>query len=269
MIKQSLDFKPELLYFDTLRKYVCENNIDKAAYTVFEDALKTGKILFEDALCIVRLKQFLGTAAVIPSVKHILIDEAQDMSLLQHKIIKDMFPRAAYTLLADSNQAILPEINTSDTEALKGLYGAKELTLNKSYRSTSPVNRLAVSLLPQENTYEIFERDGDPVIKNASVKDCLKNFSEKSDSVAIITKTAEEAKNLFDSLNGDFPFLTLCNGKSAEYSGKPCVINLSLTKGLEFDSVIIYDNDGSFSENRYLYMAVTRALHRLAIADKI
>ena len=45
---------------------------------------------------------------------------------------------------------------------------------------------------------------------------------------------------------------------------------LVLTKGLEFDSVIVFNKNKVFSgENNkpYLYMAVTRALHRLSIIE--
>jgi DNA helicase IV len=45
---------------------------------------------------------------------------------------------------------------------------------------------------------------------------------------------------------------------------------LVLTKGLEFDSVIVFNKNKTFSgeDNKpYLYMAVTRALHRLSVID--
>ena len=62
--------------------------------------------------------------------------------------------------------------------------------------------------------------------------------------------------------------LRICDNKSFELSHNPIVMPLALTKGLEFDNVIVYDKDGAFSgeENKkYLYMASTRALHRLTI----
>jgi DNA helicase IV len=45
---------------------------------------------------------------------------------------------------------------------------------------------------------------------------------------------------------------------------------LVLTKGLEFDSVIVFNKENAFngdSNKPYLYMAVTRALHRLTISE--
>lgn len=274
MIKDSLNFDPVVIYCKALFKYVKENGENENVSQLTAEKLKSGTLLFEDALCIVRLKQHLGTAAVIPSVKHVLIDEAQDLCILQHEIIRTMFPRASYTLLADSNQAIIPEVNTTDTDILSKLYGTNNINLNKSYRSTAPINKFALSLLPENRRYDIFERDGEDVefIESKSViedvKKKLSEYSKKSANVAIITKTAETARCIYAELKEDFENLILCDNKSAELSNAPCVMNLALTKGLEFDSVIITDTDGTFcnEENRrYLYMAVTRALHRLTV----
>ena len=53
-------------------------------------------------------------------------------------------------------------------------------------------------------------------------------------------------------------------------SEAPIIMPLVLTKGLEFDSVIVYNKEKTFngdSNKPYLYMAVTRALHRLSIIE--
>jgi len=53
-------------------------------------------------------------------------------------------------------------------------------------------------------------------------------------------------------------------------SEAPIIMPLVLTKGLEFDSVIVFNKGKGFmgEQNKpYLYMAVTRALHRLSIIE--
>lgn len=273
MIQDALNFDTVVIFSKALKEYIKETGADPCIKRATEKALKKGELLFEDALCAVRLKQFLGTAAHVPLVKHILIDEAQDLSLLQHEIIKDMFPKASYTLLADSNQAILPQVNTADLSELSRLYNADVLNLNKSYRSTAPINKYALSLLDESKRYGIFERDGEEVeILNGYVKvnirRALKEFLGKSKNIAIIAKTSERAERIYNDLKDAFPGISLCSSNSGTTGEGACVISLALTKGLEFDSVIVADVKGDFSgdENkRFLYMAVTRALHRLAI----
>lgn len=268
---------PVSLYCTALKNFVADKNFDRKIYECTVNDAEHGRLGFEDALCIVYLKFFLGTAAVIPNVKHILIDEAQDLSPLQHAIIRLMFPRADFTLLADSNQAILPEINSSDLETMAKVYSAKTLNLYKSYRSAKQINEFALSLLPPQKRYDIFEREGSPVrfetddaTLGKTVSLIREYTSDSKRNVCIITKTARAAESLHARLKKHFPKINLCNYKSAQLNTAPTVMNLALTKGLEFDCVIVVNEKGCFDgdENKgYLYMASTRALHELAIID--
>lgn len=272
-LRQSVLADPVKIYLNILENYV--NTVGSGA-----DVLKLTKENFEkrildfpDALGVVFTKCVMGESAVLNSVKHILIDEAQDLSLLQHRIILTMFPKAKYTLLLDTNQAINPEINSVSVEKLASLYNANSLYLNRSYRSTEEINKVALSLLPKEKEYDIFTRNGEDVQYKKGAgefKEILKDYNEKSSSVAIITKTIEEAQELYKELIKEFPKLRLCDNKSCVLSEAPIIMPLVLTKGLEFDSVIVYNKDNVFTgdENKaYLYMAVTRALHRLTILE--
>ena len=77
-----------------------------------------------------------------------------------------------------------------------------------------------------------------------------------------------EILKIYKELKAEIGGLRICDNKSFELSHNPIVMPLALTKGLEFDNVIVYDKDSAFSgeENKkYLYMASTRALHRLTI----
>ena len=194
------------------------------------------------------------------------------MSVIQHRIIQRMFPRAKVTLLADTNQAIIPELNTCHWEKLASIYNAKTLNLNKSYRSTKQINSFALKLLPENSRYEIFEREGEEVNVAKGGFDGLSSLaqrvSQNSKTLAIITKTADDAREVYTGLKKVMANVRLCDNKSCEMGNAPVVMPLSLTKGLEFDSVIIADKDGAFTEKgneRYLYLASTRALHKLNI----
>ncbi len=257
------------IYFNLLREYAENRNMPELLSTA--KTLKQGYIEFEDAVCVVYIKTILGTAASITGVKHILIDEVQDLSYMQHRIIKRMFPRARFTLLGDTNQAIIPSLNVTDENTLLQLYSAKIIKLDKSYRSTKQINSYALELLDENNRYNIFERDGDKVseISGSAGDLCefIKNESEGRKTLAVITKTADDARNVYGELKKTLPGIRLCDNKSCELGDAPVVMPLSLTKGLEFDSVIVVD-DGGFSgeENKkFLYLAATRALHKLNI----
>ncbi len=272
MIRHATIVDPVVIYFKVLKDYAEKNNMPQLLDSV--KSLSKGVVEFEDALGVLYVKSILGTLAVLTGVKHILIDEAQDLSFVQHTIIKKMFPRAKVTLLADTNQAILPGLNTVDSEALAHMYEAKALRLNKSYRSTKQINSFAVELLDEAERYDIFERDGEEVeILSGENKDLIslvQNESQKGKTMAIITKTADDARNIYKTLKKSIDSLRLCDNKSCEMGNAPVVMPLALTKGLEFDIVVVVDEKGSFTDEknkRYLYLASTRALHKLNVFD--
>ena len=93
-------------------------------------------------------------------------------------------------------------------------------------------------------------------------------MAENSLSTCIITRNLKETIEVYNELKTEIDGLRICDKKSFELSHNPIVMPLALTKGLEFDNVIVYDKDGAFNgeENKkYLYMASTRALHKLIV----
>ena len=271
LLRSAVLANPAEIYLGILESYIDAIGENKEIYELTKKQVESKIIDFPDALAIVYVKCVMGDGALLSGVKHILIDEAQDLSLLQHKIVLTMFPRAKFTLLADTNQAINPEINSVDIEKLEELYSANSLYLNRSYRSTEEINKFAVSLLSEERSYDIFSRHGEEIDFVSDIKavsGVIKEYRKKSHSVAIVTKTIAEARELHKELINEMPDLRLCDNKSCVLSDAPVIMPLILTKGLEFDSVIVFNKDNVFSGNEnkaYLYMAVTRALHRLSI----
>lgn len=272
MIKAATLVDPIAVYFKLLEQYSAQIHCPELLDT--KATLEKGCLEFEDALGVVYVKGVLGTSAVLSGVKHILIDEAQDLSHIQHRIILKMFPRAKYTLLADTNQAIIPQLNTTVNEELAEIYNAKILNLNKSYRSTKEINGYALKLLPEEKRYEIFERSGEEVNELSGNTEefvrAVAELAQKSPATCIITRNLKDAINVYNELKTHIDGLRICDNKSCELSHSPIVMPLALTKGLEFDNVVVYDKNRAFAgeENKkYLYMASTRALHRLTIFE--
>ena len=270
MIKNAVLTDPWKIYIKLLHEYADETNNPHLLDTL--GSLKNGVVEFEDALGIVYVKTVLGTSAVLLGVKHILIDEAQDLSFVQHAIIKRMFPRARVTLLADTNQALIEGINTVSESQLADIYSAKTLKLHKSYRSTEQINTFALNYLPKDKAYEIFMRQGNEVESLCGDEEALlskiKECSAKGKTLAVITKNAHQSRELYKKAKAVLGNIRLCDNKSCELSDAPVIMPLALTKGLEFDSVIIADENKCFSNDgneRFMYLASTRALHNLTI----
>ena len=105
--------------------------------------LDEGKLLYEDATPFLLLKEMIQGFQTNSSIKHVLVDEAQDYSPFQFEFLKRLFPAARMTVLGDFNQAIFAHANEKvDFHTLTSLYGpdkTEAITLTRSYRSTKPI----------------------------------------------------------------------------------------------------------------------------------
>jgi DNA helicase-2/ATP-dependent DNA helicase PcrA len=92
--------------------------------------------------------------------------------------------------------------------------------------------------------------------------------AEGFDSIAVITKTAADSREAYESLrtHGGIA-LHLITKETLGFEKGVMVIPVYLAKGVEFDGVLIYDASseayGRDNERKLLYTACTRAMHRL------
>lgn len=268
-INESMQINEIEFYRRALKRYCSETGVDDSYFRTL-NSINRKTLNFEDALLVLYIKILLGTAEKTDMPKHVLIDEAQDFCPLQHIIIKKLCHKSAFTLLADTNQGLFPEVNTLSKEELARVYGANIVSLTKSYRSTRQINELALSLLENER-YDIFNREGENVHALSS-KDHADTISElinsgtlKGKSSCIITTDKKEALNLHAEISKQIQGVRLIDERTDEFSGGILIMPLVFTKGLEFDNVIIpHAEKLCGKENRRaLYLMVTRALHRL------
>jgi len=266
-------------YLYLLKKYTKDDNPEIAHYT--RNQIRRGKINYEDMLVVSYLRILLGAIKPMEDISHVVVDEAQDYNLLQLQIIRTLYPKAHFTILADANQAIHPLTSTTDmrkmAEVFSTQYGIKEVVLSKSYRSTAPINEFAFDIIGIHNPDLYVERDGKApevrVCKNQK-KEVMKLLEEipEDKSVAILTADLESARYVQQKMGTIVPktersiqYLL----KSNQYLEEKIVaMPIMLAKGLEFDVVIVWDDrdESYWEENKNLkYLMCTRALHELYI----
>lgn len=244
--------------------------------------LDEGKLFYEDATPFLFLKDLIQGFRTNISIKHVLVDEAQDYSPFQFEYLKCLFPSARMTVLGDFNQAIFAHASeTADFQKLTGLYKTDEMdviTLNRSYRSTRPIVEFTRGLVPGGERIIAFERDGDKpmltrVSDHAELHRCIASKvaelrNRGYNTIAIICKSAAESTAAYEALK-NVEEMKLVNSGSAEYEQGVVVIPAYLAKGIEFDAVIIYDASaqvyGDESLRRLFYTACTRAMHHLEL----
>lgn len=209
-------------------------------------------------------------------IKHLVIDEMQDYTPIQYAVINLLF-KCQKTILGDFGQLINPN-HLHSLEDLRQLYdGAEFVELSKSYRSTYEIISFAKKIKSM-GRLEAIERHGEPpaIIKCLNNQDELRKIGNgicaflKSSfsSLGIITKTNRDAKLLYDLLSTDYD-VYLLSPESTRFANGVLVTSIQMSKGLEFDEVIIpyvnRDNYNTEDDRSLLYIACTRAMHRLTL----
>ncbi|KNY26066.1 RNA polymerase recycling motor HelD [Pseudobacteroides cellulosolvens] len=285
-IMQMTYFDIYLLYIDLFRnienfaKPVDEKESDGfisiANYTIRQ--LQRNIINYEDVAPIILLKTVLDTVSDTKSVKHVIIDEAQDYTVIHYEIIKKAFEHSNMTILGDLNQSVNGYMNIGSFGAISETFNAQDansISLTKSYRSSKEIADFCREILNTQNNLEQLNRHGDKprIIKvdksNSSrrIAEDIINLKEKGFKlIAVICKTAGQCEELYKSVNS-YVDITLISNQNEIYRGGVVVIPSYLAKGLEFDAVLvnsIEDSDYSKEEDRrLLYTVCTRALHEL------
>lgn len=248
--------------------------------------LSKGIIPYEDVSAYLYLKDRLIGAIRQNKIKFVIIDEAQDYSLMQYKILSGIFTGANITILGDLNQSILPFSSYKSFDTVlnilsdgKGKVRSESMYLSKTYRSTTEINTFAKKIINDSALYNQVERHGDPVevieladkTKYSTLVETAIKLKKQYNSVAIITKTQAEA-DLFKGYlaeNKKTNQVKIITKKDKTFaSDKVMIIPSYLAKGLEFDAVLISNtNSDSYTEDErnLLYVCVTRALHKLNI----
>lgn len=250
--------------------------------------LKAGHVDIEDLAPLIYLKYRIhGMEEKIP-VKHIVIDEAQDFSVFQLYTLMKIIRDSSFTILGDLAQGIHSYRGVRSWEEVTGqVFPDRKsllLTLEQSYRTTVEIMDAAGKVLDRLPAGAVKAtpviRHGAPVkITGAENKrEAAEKISEAINrlgddgfkSAAVICKTMEECREFHALLSRRHPGLYILTGKDDVYRGGTAIVPSYLSKGLEFDSVLIANaSHASYSENeldiKLLYVAMTRALHRLHI----
>ena len=213
------------------------------------------------------LKPFSG-------VKHLVVDEMQDYSAVQYKVISELFP-CKKTILGDINQSVNP-FSSSGLDTIQSVFSdATAMTMLKSYRSTFEITRFTKKIRPNIEV-EAIERHGkEPGIyslKNNEdeinqIRALINEFKAGDfNSLGIICKTQAQADKLHLLLKTDFR-ISLLNAISTAFGGGIVITTAHLAKGLEFDCVVVphagHKNYHTEPDRQMLYVACTRAMHRL------
>ena len=240
---------------------------------------KNRTLEYADLAPLVYLHIALGGKTPRTNVKHLLIDEMQDYTPIQYKVIQKLYP-CRKTILGDVGQSINP-YGSSSAEMIKKAFASGEImTLNKSYRSTYEITRFAKKIRPDIES-EVIERHGEQpqILQYKGIEQELNAISglvsdfkkSKYKSLGIICKEEAQAFALYERFKGHKKDIHFLSHHSSAFVNGIIVTSAHMAKGMEFDEVIIphayTKNYKTEIDKSMLYVAVTRAMHRLSLTS--
>ncbi len=210
-------------------------------------------------------------------IKHLIIDEMQDYTPIQYKVLLKMFP-CKKTILGDIRQSVNPYGSSTAEIIQKVIAGGEVMKLRKSYRSTYEINEFAGKIYP-DHELEAIARHGEQAeiiyfpnrekeIKG--ITKLLKKFRKSAfNSLGIICRDEMQAAGLYEELKKYDTGIYFLSADSSAFINGIIITSAHMSKGLEFDEVIIpFVHSESFQseiEKSMLYISVTRAMHKLTL----
>ncbi|MEO6944505.1 MAG: UvrD-helicase domain-containing protein [Lacisediminihabitans sp.] len=209
---------------------------------------------------------------------HIVVDEAQELSPMQWRMLLRKCPLRSFTIVGDIAQAASASASPSWQLALTALIGdspegerwrLEELTVN--YRTPSQIASVAESMaiahgLPVTPARSVRESEW-PVSVVTNVAEAVQ-ADRDIDSVGTLAVIAapDSVRGLHEALSAEFGSLV---GLGADGLVLPVVVlSPQESKGLEFDSVVLVDPSGIAAMEHGaagLYVAMTRPTQRLTL----
>jgi DNA helicase-2/ATP-dependent DNA helicase PcrA len=241
---------------------------------------------FEDVAVLFELDRLRAIAAGAEPVKlgnyHcLLVDEAQEFAPLELSLMgRAVRARGTVIVAGDAAQQVDPTTHFAgwdDVLEELGAPGAERTTLRINYRCPPDVTELARAVIdprrrPVEDRTIARVRVDTPLELTLWLTEALRDLvpEDPQASIALVTRSSEAARALARwlrhgtpvhlALEGDFPFRP-----------GPLVTSVLEVKGLEFDHVVLPDASAATypdtaESRRSLYVALTRATHRLTLA---
>ncbi|WP_226345396.1 HelD family protein [Agilicoccus flavus] len=203
---------------------------------------------------------------------HVLVDEAQDLSPMQWRMIGRRGRWASWTVVGDAAQASWPDAAEADAarDEAFGSLPRRSFHMSTNYRNAREIfehaARVITAVMPDADIPDAVRESGvDPI-------------DEVVGAARLVEETRAAVETLRSEVEGAIAVVAPAAWRSAladldEGETRPdarvSVVDPLSTKGLEYDATVVVDPDEIVAESpggaRVLYVVLTRAAHRMIV----
>lgn len=273
-------FSNEAYFYSLLQNSNLSQGI-KSIWEYTRENLEADRLYYDDAIAIAYLYLKIYGTNKYKNIKQVVIDEAQDYYPLQYEIFNLLFSNAKFTILGDMKQTLAKKEDISFYEQIQKILNKKKsslIMLDKSFRCTNEILNFSLKFIEKSSQIKSFNRNGDSpkvyiadnseIFIDEIVKE-IKLCQEKGfQSICLICKTEKNSIYLFNKIKHKLDIQLIKNGSVSDLQGV-FILPVYMSKGLEFDTVLICDADSQNyhdeDDKNLLYVACTRALHKLSL----
>ncbi|WP_408637665.1 HelD family protein [Ornithinimicrobium sediminis] len=200
---------------------------------------------------------------------HVLVDEAQDLSPMQWRMLARRGRWASWTVVGDAAQASwpdLPEASRAREEAF-GSAPRRAFHMSTNYRNAREIFDLAQAMIrehvPDADIPDAVRETGHlPVERTVTAQD-------------LVPQASQAVAGLLEEVDGSIAVISPQRWWSVAapvvtaHDGRVVLVDPLSSKGLEYDATVVLDPDEIVRESpggaRVLYVVLTRAAHRMTV----
>nr|WP_306270383.1 UvrD-helicase domain-containing protein [Ornithinimicrobium sp. HY1793] len=202
---------------------------------------------------------------------HVLVDEAQDLSPMQWRMLGRRGRWASWTVVGDAAQSSWPDMEES-LAAREEAFGSsvrRSFHMTTNYRNAREIFEYAEVLIRQY----VPDADIPDAVRDTGVEPV--EVAVPADGAAVAAATGEALERLADEVAGSIAVIAPQRWWSdlgevtGRHDGRVVLIDPLSSKGLEWDATVVVDPEAIIAESpggpRVLYVVLTRAAHRMTV----
>lgn len=262
VISESSEIKSSLHYlkfespYELYKEFYEENFYKDLNSLDFADLILI-KYIYLKCFNVRRIKEF----------KLVVLDEAQDFSYMFYEVLKMYTNSSSYVIVGDLNQSII-NFYENFVNSTNMFDNKIEISMKDSYRSTEKIVDYSKKYLKTQVDVNSIREGNEVSFIECNFKDIKEIILNKVNefnlndnyNIGILVKNKKDLYKLYEVIKGSL-YVKIIDDEDNFYSDKGVVLTTSyFSKGLEFDAVIVVDND---VEDSILYIMLTRAMHEV------